>query len=129
MKYRIVIIGVFIGLFSISCASNKNQKTPTVDLEGLEQARPIDAGSAEVRLQLIELNDDIAQVEIKEVLGYGMSAGRLAPSQTIEVSVHETLTESFSEMEAGTEFEAVLSMQPVGIDSPASWTITKILDR
>ena len=66
MKYRIVIIGVFIGLFSISCASNKNQKTPTVDLEGLEQARPIDAGSAEVRLQLAHGKLQIGEESYKQ---------------------------------------------------------------
>ncbi len=129
MKYRIVVIGVLIGSLSISCASNKNQRTPNVDTEGLEQSRQIDAGSAEVRLQLVTLNDNIAQVEVKEIMGYGMSAGRLAPSQTIEVSVHETLIERLSEMESGTEFEAVLAMQPAGINTPTGWTITKILDR
>ena len=129
MKNSIVVIGVFIGLFMISCASNKNKKAPTKDSAGLELPKQIDVGSVEVLLEFIELNDDKATVQVIEVLGYGSSTSRLAPNQSIEVSFHEMLTKRISIMDAGTEFEAVLAMQSAGMNSPSDWTITKILDR
>jgi hypothetical protein len=129
MKNRIVVIGVIVALFSINCASNKNQKPPTVDMEGVEQQQPISVGSVEVKLELIQFVDEKARVEVVEVMGYGASTDRLAPSQTLEIGVHETLTNSISEMEAGTVFDAVLSMQRAGIGESNSWIIKEILDR
>ena len=129
MKYRIVVIGVLIGIFSISCASNKNKKAPSVDMNGVEQPQPISVGSVEVQLEFIELVNSIAQVEVREVLGYGSSTDRLTPSQTIEVSIHESIMESILSMEEGTVFNAVLAMRPAGVGTSSSWEITEIIDR
>ena len=129
MKNKIVVIGVFIGILSIGCASNKNQNPPNIDMDAIEQQQPIPAGSVEVKLAFVSFEGELAQVEVIEVMGYGSSTNRLAPSQSLEVMVHETLTEDFSSMESGMEFEAILSMQAAGVNMAPSWTITKILDR
>ena len=121
------ILYIIIGTLSSNCVPKKNQKQPNIQLDGIEQPRPIEVGTAEVQLQLIEHNDNLAVVQVKKILGYGMSTGRLAPSQHIEIYIHNSLTQKVSLMKKDSVFNALLSQQPAGIDTPETWEIIKIL--
>ena len=57
-----------------------------------------------------------------------MSTKRLAPNQQLKIYVHEALTEKVSLMEQDFVFDAVLSMQPAGINIPETWKLIKILN-
>ena len=119
---------LFIGVLASQCVAKKSKNKQNAPMDGIEHPSPVDVNSAKVQLQLIEYNTDEIMVQIKKTYEYGMSTKRLAPNQQLKIYVHESLTEKVSLMEQDFVFDAVLSMQPAGINIPETWKLIKILN-
>ncbi len=128
MKFRFVLIGVFLLVFLVGCATNKNKEL-TLDNSNLELAEPIPVGSARVEIELISLDGDAAEVKVLRIIGYGSSASRILVNDTIEVNVHESVMTQIDSYEYGDTFETLLRMQASSMNqSKTTWTITEIYD-
>ncbi len=119
---------LFIIVLVSQCVGKKSKNKQTVLVDEIEHPAPIDVSSAKVRLQLTEHKANSIMVIIKKTYEYGMSTKRLAPNQTLIIYVDESLKEKVSLMKQDFVFDAVLSMQPAGINIPETWKLIKILN-
>ncbi len=119
---------LFIIVLVSQCVAKKSQNKQTVLVDEIEHPAPIDVSSAKVQLQLTEHKANSIMVIIKKTYEYGMSTKRLAPNQTLIIYVDESLKEKVSLMKQDFVFDAVLSMQPAGINIPETWKLIKILN-